>query len=260
MRVKSVSRCYWDILKIVFVVIFLSLTGCITTIEKTYKTPEAIGELVYFHPGTSDQFTPVSGAKIYHQDHPETVVYSDEQGNFILPATIKTEFKLLMVGHAFKYYPIIIEKDSYTYRILARASSHMRELESIDFVSIILPLPDYFNVENSSENVKSQWPCNQAVVRSLDLSVATFQRLSAALNDGLLDSSNEYSRLVQHATQLGDLQNFASSSCHWQEFNDEVQREKIRQTEEYFSGIQKILESSPAYVESLSINNNSFYQ
>lgn len=259
MRVKSVSRFDWSVLRIGCVVVCLYLTGCITTIEKTYKAPEAKGSLFYFYPESSDQFTPISGAKIYHQDHPETAVYSDEQGDFILPPVIKIEFKLLMIGHAFKYYPIVIEKGDSSFMVLARASLHMRQLESIDFRSIILAQPNYSTAGSVNKSIKSQWPCDQDAIRILDQSVTTFQRLSAALNDGLLDSSNEYSRLVQHATQLGDLQNFASGSCHWQEFNDEVQREKIRQTEEYFSGIQKILENSPAYLESLNINNNSFY-
>lgn len=260
---KSTGICRLNLLKalqyVSCAVFCLVLSGCIPTVEKTYAAPEASSILVYFYPEASDQFIPITGAKIYHQSHPEVAVYSDESGSFTLPAVVKTKVKLLMAGHALTYYPIVIEKDALSYIVLARASLHMRSLESIDFGSIILTQPAYLNTQDLGANVKSKWPCDQEIIENLDQSVATAQRLSTAFNGGLFASNNGYNRLVQHCKQLGDLLEVASGSCRWQEFNDAEQREKIRQTSEYFSGVQKILEGHPGYLDSLKMNNNSFF-
>jgi len=242
-----------------YTLVCLCLSGCIPTIEKTYTSPEVHGVVEFFYPESSEKFVPIARAKIYHERHPETAVYSDESGRFVLPATVKTEFKLLMAGHAFAYYPVVIEKDSNRSIVFARATMHMRNLERIDSGSIILMQPGRFNAQNINASVKSQLPCDQGLIQSLDQSVATSQRLTAAFNDGALASSNDYERLVQHCQQLESLQAVASRSCRWQEFNSVEQREKIAQTREYFSAVQSVIEQSPGYLDSLNLNNNSAY-
>lgn len=226
-----------------YIAVVISLAGCIPTIEKTYKAPEAYGVLVYFSPHTEDQFVPIVGAKIYHQNYPETVVYSDDHGEFLLPTVVKVEAKLLMVGHALKNYSIVIEKDSRRDIVLARADAHMRYRENIDLGSIVMTQPADKNAQDSNLDVKSQWPCDLQLIQSLDQAVVTAQRMSAAFQDRALDSDTA-GYVMEHYQQLRELSREARSSCRWREKSYAEQRDYIAQTREYFSGVKRVLDNS----------------
>ncbi|WP_413700310.1 hypothetical protein ACLKMH_24345 [Psychromonas sp. KJ10-10] len=117
----------------------LLLLGCVPRLGTIYKTPEVQGKLVEFFPDAERQFVPVDGAKVYHQDYPEMVVYSDINGDFLLPAVSKTEVSMLMPAHALRRYPIIIEKQALSFIVLSSSTLLMRSLEQNDLGEIILP-------------------------------------------------------------------------------------------------------------------------
>lgn len=224
----------------------LCLAGCIPTVEKTYKAPDAQGMLVYFHPEAADQFVTVTGAKIYHQSYPDAVVYSDKNGAFSLPAVAQTKLKLLMAGHALAYYLIVIEKDSLSYVVLAQSDMHMRTLANIELGSIILTQPADILSQDLNADVKIHWPCDPQIIQSLDQAIATVIRLATAFNNALLMSGNGYAHLTQHYHHSQNLLEAATNSCHWKQISDAKQREQIRQTREYFSSVNLILENSLA--------------
>tara|TARA_R110002050_G_scaffold9504_1_gene33049 strand:+ start:194914 stop:195597 length:684 start_codon:yes stop_codon:yes gene_type:complete len=224
----------------------LWLTGCIPTIEQTYKAPDAKGMLVYFHPEAIDQFVPVAGAKIYHQSYPDKIVFSDENGDFFLPAVTQIELKGLMVGHALAYYPIVIENGPLSYIVLAQADMHMRTLANIELGSIILAQSVDMNTQDLAVDATVQWPCDLRIIQSLDQAVVTAKRLSSAFNNALLMSRNGYAHLTQHYNHSQNLLEAAKNSCHWKEISDAEQHEQIRQSREYFSSVYLVLESTLA--------------
>jgi copper chaperone CopZ len=236
-RPDSVSYLYKWFFLALFSIGALVLQGCLPVIEKSYKTPEVKGKLVFFMPDAQTLFEPAVMAKIYHKGHPETAVYSDEKGFFLLPAITKVEAKLLMMGHSYFNYPIIVETDLKRYLIFAETARSMRSLETADLDSIILETLDGINEHDTDVATKSAWPCNIELIHHLDQAIYTAQRLLDSSKDSVVDTGY----MANHYGQTRRLQYEAKASCQWQEISDEAQFRHLSETREYFSNVDSIL-------------------
>lgn len=242
------------------------LSGCIPTIEKSYKTPQTQGRLVYFNPTAKQPFTAVAGAKIFYQAYPDNAVYSDLQGAFELPATTKKEIKLLMVGHALTDYPIIIEQNELSDTVLATASLSMRTLEIVDLQTLIVagakqqPLLRSFTAADfdastataiNSSSIHSKhhvdetptWPCDFNLIQSLDRAIQTAQRLTAFFDQHTDQGTNQLAiaatltrtHATQHYHQAQRLLETTKNSCQWPAISTVQQQESREKALNYFA-------------------------
>ena len=220
---------------------FIALSGCIPTIENTYKTPQVKGKLIHFTPNDTVKFTPVSNAKIYYKAYPESVIYSDSEGEFLLAAIMKTEAKFIMVGHALINSPIVIEYGLDSYITFARATLNSRYLEKINQFSIILPSIENKDFEISNVDHKLSWPCDLKMIKSLDQALLTTQQLVDANIDMAMLSYTEQVYVTEHYRHSIELLSEAEGSCQWQQYSSVEQFEYIAQTRDYFSRAGQLL-------------------
>lgn len=221
---------------------FIALSGCIPTIENTYKTPQVKGKLIHFTPNDTVKFTPVSNAKIYYKAYPESVIYSDSEGEFLLAAIMKTEAKFIMVGHALINSPIVIEYGLDSYITFARATLNSRYLEKINYFSIILPRvnSDYIEISNVE---RSYWPCDLKMIKSLDQALLTTQQLVEAKIDMAMLSQAEQGYVTEHDKHSIELLSEADNSCKWQQYSSAEQLKYRAETRDYFSKARHLLGS-----------------
>lgn len=231
----------------------LLLSGCIPTIEKSYKTPQTQAQVLYFNPADKPAITPVTGAKVYYQAYPEQAVYSDQQGRFELPAVTQTEMKLLMAGHALAEYPIIIEHNGLNDSLLAQASLSMRSLEVVNLGALFLMstqqqallghgTTQFESATNANKNHSFDepvnWPCDRDLMLSLDRAVQTAQHLNRFFKQHGTTTTLAQAYTSQHQqSQL--LLAATTNSCQWPAISTPTQQESRQRALWYFATAQQ---------------------
>lgn len=228
--------------------ILVSTIGCVPTIENTYKAPQTNGVLLQLSTQNEQEFSPVSDAKIYYREYPKTVVNSDKQGQFVLPAVIESEAKILMVGHAYINHEIIIEQQGFNYITFAKGTLNSRRFEEIKLDPIILPTPQNLQTDGLAWKNKSAWPCDIALIQSLDLAVGLTEELLRKFPHAAMEKDSVQLNIKNQFYESTQLLYQTKHSCKWQENNGATQQEHILQTRQYFSGIQQRLNEINNYL------------
>jgi len=228
---KRINQLFTRLIVLPYSIILLMLAGCVPVISTTYKTPQVEATLFTVNSEINPYPQPLSDAKIYHIDYPETAVYSDSNGQFLLTTNSAIEAKLLMPGHSLTYYPIVIEHGSVGGIIYAQATFRMNYLEEVNLGSIVITK----DKESVDLAMKQAWPCDLSLIKNLDkhVDVAMYLQQQNSPATTKFDLKDHYQQLLMIA-------DVAENSCHWQEISDQLQFQQRSETKEYFSNITKL--------------------
>lgn len=240
-NLPQINRKFIKLKLALIICLLISTIGCVPIIEKTYKAPQTEGVLLQLSSNNELDFSPVSSAKIYYREYPETIVNPDVQGQFLLPAVTQIEAKLLMPGHALINHAVIIELQDFRYTFFATGTLNSRRLEEVKLEPIIVPTLQNMNVDDIAWKTKQIWPCDIALIQSLELAVDLAEQLNREFPDVTLENNTVKLNIRSQLSEATKLLHETQQSCRWKKEHFTEREGQLSQTRQYFSEIEQRL-------------------
>ncbi|NVJ60916.1 MAG: hypothetical protein HWE27_11030 [Gammaproteobacteria bacterium] len=209
---KKVLKKSFSILAVLSSLLFLE--GCFPTVGTVYKTPEVKGTVIALQTGE-----PISDVVVQHKQYPAKPTVSDNSGKFILPAIEKTEANMLMPGHSMSEYPIIIQSPTGVFSVNARATTLMRQKETVELSAILVDLEPRITVASVSsegftfdelnsefKNQTSLASCNEAAQKDALYHLNISRKLGHLFPSGGLKQNGKSSNNLSSKTVKEQLQ------------------------------------------------------
>ncbi|WP_221074507.1 hypothetical protein [Agarivorans aestuarii] len=217
------------------------LLACVPTIQTVYLTPQVQGKVVLFTPGESTNFSPLSGITAYHPSSPEAATQSNQQGEFLLEASSTVEASLLMPGHSLNYYPVTVQTETFSYTVLAQASTKMLDLETVKLSSVVVSdeLEGKQLLADSGPNALKY--CNLNSVKQLRREQAVHQLIKQyyPAPERLEQPVLSYIKDQQQQTLMW--LEYVKRSCNWEDEDGYPRYRDMKDAREYFAKLETSL-------------------